>query len=168
MPLVVLVVLFIVVPLLELYLILRVGEAIGWQWTLLILLADSILGSYLLKSQGRQAWRRFNEATAAGRIPHSEIIDGVLIIFGGAFLITPGFFTDIIGLLLLLPPTRAGFRRIVRKAIERGTVWGRVGGVAVRAGQARHDARAPYNGAPGDYVEGTATEVDTESRRLEP
>jgi UPF0716 protein FxsA len=167
-PLVLLVVVFIVVPLLELYLILRVGDAIGWQWTLLILIADSVLGSYLLKSQGRQVWRRFNEATAAGRIPHSEIIDGVLIIFGGAFLITPGFFTDILGLLFLLPPTRAGFRRVVRKGIERGTVWGRVGGAAVRAGQARRDARAPTNGAPGDYVEGTATELDADSRRLEP
>jgi UPF0716 protein FxsA len=167
-PLAVLVVLFILVPLLELYLILQVSDAIGIGWTLLILIADSVLGSYLLKSQGRQVWRRFNEATAAGKIPHSEIIDGVLIIFGGAFLITPGFFTDIFGLLFLLPPTRAAFRRMVRRGIERGTVWGRVGGVAVRAGQARRDARSAQNGVPGDYVEGTATEVDTETRRLEP
>jgi UPF0716 protein FxsA len=167
-PLAVLVVLFILVPLLELYLILQVSDAIGIGWTLLILIADSVLGSYLLKSQGRQVWRRFNEATAAGKVPHSEIIDGVLIIFGGAFLITPGFFTDVFGLLFLLPPTRAAFRRMVRRAIERGTVWGRVGSVAVRAGQARRDARSARNGAPGDYVEGTATEVDTVTRRLEP
>ncbi|HEX8649045.1 MAG TPA: FxsA family protein [Thermoleophilaceae bacterium] len=167
MPLAVLVVLFILIPLLELYLILKVGDSIGWELTLLILVADSILGSMLLKSQGRQVWRRFNEATAAGRIPHSEIIDGVLIIFGGAFLITPGFFTDIFGLLFLLPPTRAAFRKLVRGAIERGTLWGRVGGAAVRAGQARREART-QNGVPGDYVEGTASEVDTESRRLEP
>ena len=168
MPLALLVIVFIVVPLLELYLIFQVGDAIGIVPTLLILIADSILGSYLLKSQGRQVWRRFNEATAAGRVPHSEIIDGVLVIFGGAFLITPGFLTDILGLLFLLPPTRAGFRRLVRRGIERGTVWGRVGGVAVRAGQARRDARTPPDGAPGEYVEGTATEVETESRRLDP
>ena len=167
MPLALLVVLFIVVPLLELYLIFQVSDAIGIVPTLLILIGDSIVGSYLLKSQGRQVWRRFNEATAAGRIPHSEIIDGVLIIFGGAFLITPGFFTDIFGLLFLLPPTRAAFRRIVRRGIERGTVWGRVGGAAVRAGQARRDT-GTGNGVPGDYVEGSATEVDTEPRRLEP
>ncbi|HEX8743826.1 MAG TPA: FxsA family protein [Thermoleophilaceae bacterium] len=165
MPLAILVVLFIVIPLVELYLIIQVSDAIGIGWTLLLLIADSVVGSWLLKSQGRQVWRRFNEATAAGRIPHSEIIDGVLIIFGGAFLITPGFFTDVFGLLFLLPPTRAAFRRIVRRGIERGTVWGRVGGFAVRAGRARRDAR---DGVPGDYVEGTATEVDTESRRLEP
>ncbi|HEX2125972.1 MAG TPA: FxsA family protein [Thermoleophilaceae bacterium] len=167
MPLAVLLVVFIVVPLLELYVILQVGDAIGVLPTLALLVADSLLGSYLLKSQGRQVWRRFNEATAAGRIPHSEIIDGVLIIFGGAFLITPGFLTDIVGLLFLLPPTRAAFRRTVRRGIERGTVWGRVGGAAVRAGQARRETRT-QNGVPGDYVEGTAHEVDTETRRLEP
>jgi UPF0716 protein FxsA len=166
-PLAVLVVLFILVPLLELYLILQVGDWIGILPTLALLVADSVVGSMLLKSQGRQVWRRFNEATAAGRIPHSEIIDGVLIIFGGAFLITPGFFTDIFGLLFLLPPTRAAFRKAVRRGIERGTMWGRVGGVAVRAGRSRYDART-RNGTPGDYVEGTATEVDTEPRRLEP
>ena len=167
MPLALLVVLFIVVPLLELYVILQVGDAIGVLPTLALLVADSLLGAYLLKSQGRQVWRRFNEATAAGRMPHSEIIDGVLIIFGGAFLITPGFLTDVFGLLFLVPPTRAAFRKLVRRAIERGTIWGRVGGAAVRAGQARRDGRS-RNGAPGDYVEGTATDVDAESRRLEP
>ena len=167
MPLAVLVVLFIVVPLLELYLILQVSDVIGIWWTLLILIADSVVGAVLLKSLGRQVWRRFQAATAAGRIPHSEIIDGVLIIFGGAFLITPGFFTDIFGLLFLFPPTRAAFRKVVRRGVERGTLWGRVGGAAVRAGQTRRDGRG-RNGVPGDYVEGTAHEVDTETRRLDP
>jgi UPF0716 protein FxsA len=159
-----LILLFIVVPLLELYVIFKVGDAIGIVPTLLILVADSILGSALLKSQGRQVWQRFNDAMAAGRIPHSEIIDGVLIIFGGAFLITPGFLTDVFGLFFLIPPTRALFRRAVRRGIERGTLWGRVGGAAVRAGRERQAAR---NGADYD-VEGSATEVETESRRLEP
>jgi UPF0716 protein FxsA len=167
-PLLLLVVIFIVVPLAELYVILKVGDSIGWAPTLLILAADSILGSVLLKSQGRQVWRRFNEATAAGRIPHSEIIDGVLIIFGGAFLITPGFLTDILGLFFLIPPTRALFRRMVRGTIERGTLWGRVGGAAVRAGRERQAARRGGNGVPGaGYdVEGTATEVDVDNPRL--
>ena len=169
MPLLLLVVIFIVVPLLELYVILKVGDSIGWEWTILLLFADSIAGSILLKSQGRRVWQRFNEATAAGRIPHSEIIDGVLIIFGGAFLLTPGFITDIFGFFFLLPPTRALTRRMVRGAIERGTLWGRVGGAAVRVGKDRQEARrrGTTNGAPYD-VDGTATEVDTESRRLEP
>jgi UPF0716 protein FxsA len=160
-PLLLLIVVFIVVPLAELYVILKVGDAIGIGWTLLILVADSVLGSMLLKSQGRAVWRRFNEAVQAGRVPHSEIIDGVLIIFGGAFLITPGFLTDIVGLLFLLPPTRAGIRRVTRRAIERRTVV-RVTGAAVREGRRHARDDTGYHD-----VDGTATEVDTETRRLQ-
>ncbi|HEX8073862.1 MAG TPA: FxsA family protein [Thermoleophilaceae bacterium] len=161
MPLLALLLIFIVVPLAELFVILRVGDSIGWGWTLLILLADSVLGSLLLKSQGRAVWRRFNDAVRAGRVPHSEVIDGVLVIFGGAFLITPGFLTDAIGLLLLLPPTRLVFRRIARRAIEQRAVV-TVAGAAVRGGRAGRGGGARD---PNGYdVEGTATEVDSESR----
>src|ERR687895_126999 len=104
MPLAVLIAIFILVPLAELYVILQVGEAIGAVWTIALLAADSVLGSMLLRSQGRAVWRRFNEALATGRMPHREVQDGALVIFGGAFLITPGFLTDIIGLILLVPP----------------------------------------------------------------
>src|ERR671914_2773609 len=119
MPLLALVAIFIVVPLAELYVILKVGDAIGVVWTILLLAADSLLGSLLLRSQGRSAWRRFNAALAEGRMPHREVIDGVMIVFGGAFLITPGFITDVVGLLLLLPPTRPLVRRLVMKALTR-------------------------------------------------
>ena len=145
MPLLALVVIFIVLPLAELYVIWQVGEAIGVVPTLLILAADSIIGSLLLKSQGRTVWRRFNDALAAGRVPHREVIDGVLVIFGGAFLITPGFITDILGLLLLLPPTRSLMRRLVLRALG-GRVAISVAGAATRR-RGRFD------------VEGTATEV---------
>ncbi|MEA2389476.1 MAG: protein FxsA, partial [Thermoleophilaceae bacterium] len=107
---------------------------------------------------GRAVWRRFNEAIRAGRVPHGEVIDGVLVIFGGAFLITPGFITDVIGLLLLIPPSRRVFRRLAHGAIERRTV------VAV-AGPGGRRARARPGGDDYD-VEGTASEVDTDSRRL--
>src|SRR5919106_5442556 len=96
-----LVALFIVVPLVELYVIIQVGQAIGALPTIGMLVADSVLGSLLLRSQGRGAWRRFNEAMAAGRAPAREVLDGGLIIFGGALLLTPGFITDVPGLLLL-------------------------------------------------------------------
>jgi UPF0716 protein FxsA len=123
MRLILLVMLFIAVPLLELYVILQVGDAIGAFWTILLLAADSILGSLLLRSQGRAVWRRFNEALATGRMPHREVQDGVLVIFGGAFLITPGFLTDILGLLMLLPPTRALIRRYaMRRFAQRMTM----------------------------------------------
>ncbi|HEU4657861.1 MAG TPA: FxsA family protein, partial [Capillimicrobium sp.] len=75
-------VIFIVVPLLELYVIIQVGQEIGALPTIAILVADSIAGSLLLRSQGRATWRRFNEAVGAGRIPTREVLDGVLVIFG--------------------------------------------------------------------------------------
>jgi UPF0716 protein FxsA len=145
MPLLALLALFIVVPLAELYVILKVGDAIGALWTILLLAADSVLGSLLLRAQGRSVWRRFNETMAAGRVPHRELIDGVLIVFGGAFLITPGFLTDIVGLLLLLPPTRSVIRRVVARRLGRRIVT----------------TREPFD------VDGTATEYDSPARRLE-
>jgi UPF0716 protein FxsA len=104
--------LFIVVPLIELYVIIQVGQAIGLVPTLILLLLDAILGAWLLRTQGRAAWRRFNEALAERRIPHREVLDGVLVIIGGALLLAPGFVTDIFGLLLLIPPSRDAIRKI--------------------------------------------------------
>ena len=83
--------------------------------TLAFLIIDSLVGSWLLRSQGRQAWRRFSETLAAGRPPAREVIDGGLILLGGAFLLTPGFLTDLLGLALLLPPSRAVVRRVLAK-----------------------------------------------------
>jgi UPF0716 protein FxsA len=123
MPL--LVALFIVVPIVELFVIIKVGQLIGVWPTLALLLADAVLGSLLLKHQGRGAWRRFNEALAARRFPGKEVADGALIIVGGTLLLTPGFLTDIVGLVLLIPPTRALVRAGLRRfAIGRFTVVG--------------------------------------------
>jgi len=110
-----LIILFIVVPILELYVIIQVGQLIGVLPTLILLLADALLGSWLLKHEGRGAWQRFNEALAARRFPGREVADGVLIVIGGTLLLTPGFLTDIFGLLLLLPPTRAIARRVLKR-----------------------------------------------------
>lgn len=144
MPVLALVAIFIVVPLAELYVILKVGDAIGVLPTIALLAADSVLGSVLLRSQGRSVWRRFNDTMAAGRVPHRELLDGVLVIFGGAFLITPGFLTDVVGLLLLVPPTRSVIRRLLVRRLT----------VQVRT-------REPYD------VDGTATDYDAPARRLE-
>jgi UPF0716 protein FxsA len=137
MPLLALIALFIVVPLAELYVIIQVGEAIGVVPTLALLLADSVLGSMLLRHQGRAVWRRFNEALAAGRMPHREVVDGVLVIFGGAFLLTPGFLTDIVGAVLLVPPTRALVRRLLARRLMRRV--GVAGGVVDGTATERHD-----------------------------
>jgi UPF0716 protein FxsA len=144
-----LVALFIAVPIAELAVIIQVGQAIGVWWTIAILVADSVLGSMLMRSQGRAAWRRFNAALRTGRAPAREVADGVLIIFGGALLLTPGFLTDVFGLLFLLPPTRAVIRRLfLRQAMRRITI--------TMAGP-----RMPRNGSRrDDDVEGTAVDAD--------
>lgn len=165
---VVLVLLFIVVPIAELYVIIQVGGAIGVLPTLALLIADSFLGAALLRSQGRQAWARFNRALAESRVPAREVFDGAMIILGGALLLTPGFITDIFGLILLIPPTRDIVRRVTA-----GLAWSRIPfGWTVRAGTRTMPPRgratgprsgpAPAPGAPPsrDYdYEGTATEV---------
>jgi len=150
MPLL-LVILFIVVPIAELALLIQVGQVIGVWWTIGLLVADALLGSWLLRSQGRLAWRRFNAVLAEGRVPHREVIDGVLVIFGGALLLTPGFVTDVFGLLFLLPPTRAVIRRLALRRFTLGLL-----------------GRRPPRGRPAepDYVEGSAVEVDREREQL--
>ncbi|HEU4980408.1 MAG TPA: FxsA family protein, partial [Solirubrobacterales bacterium] len=111
----------------ELYVIIQVGGAIGVLPTLAILVADAILGAFLLRQQGRAAWVRFNRALAENRLPHREVFDGVLIIFGGALLMTPGFITDIFGLVLLIPPTRALVRAFTMRMVRgRMAAGGRV------------------------------------------
>ena len=152
MPLALLVVIFIGVPIAELYLIYKVGDTIGILPTLLLLAADSVLGSLLLRSQGRSVWRRFNETMAAGRVPHKELQHGVAVIFGGAFLITPGFLTDVVGLLLLLPPTRVVILRFLTRVISRRMT-------------ARIVTAEPGRGRPRPAdVEGTATEYPDRDR----
>ena len=148
-----LVALFILVPIAELAVIIQVGQAIGVWWTILLLIVDSILGAMLMRSQGRAAWRRFNDAVGAARVPAREVADGVLVIFGGALLLTPGFLTDIVGLLFLLPPTRAAIRRIfLRQAMKRISIS--MVGVQV-----------PNAARRSDDVEGTAVDVDAEADR---
>lgn len=123
MPLLALIALFLVVPFVELYIILEVvGPALGAPLTIALLAADSVIGALLFKSQGRSVWRRFNRTMSEGRVPHREVVDGVLVIFGGAFLITPGFVTDIAGILLLLSPTRAVIRRLLIRRLGRRVV----------------------------------------------
>lgn len=111
-------ILFIVVPLLELFVIIQVGEVLGAGLTVLLLLAVSVAGAVLVKREGLKAWYRFRQAVAEGRVPAKEVVDGALLLFGGALLLTPGFITDTIGLLLFVAPARAGVRRLLRRRIR--------------------------------------------------
>ena len=156
MPLLLL--LFIVMPIAELYVIIQVGQAIGLVPTLAILLLDGFVGAALARSQSRAAWERFNRTLSAGRVPARETFDGAMIILGGALLLAPGFITDTIGLLLLLPPTRSMLGGAVARLASRrfGFAW-RVASPGGGSRETRPGAPGRGNGAY-DY-EGTAREV---------
>jgi UPF0716 protein FxsA len=150
-----LILLFILVPIAELYVIIQVGGAIGVGPTIALLILDGFLGAFLLRHQGRAAWVRFNRALAENRLPHKEVLDGVLIIFGGALLLTPGFLTDIVGLILLIPPTRAGVRALMSRIVKgrlsigpRAATWG-YGRVRRRGARRRPAPNGPAPGGPG-------------------
>ncbi len=154
-----LVIVFIVVPIVELYVIIQIGGLIGVWPTLALLLADALLGSLLLRHQGRGAWRRFNQALAERRFPGREVADGLMIAIGGTLLLTPGFVTDIVGVLLLLPPTRAIARTLLRRyAAHRFVVVG-VGG-ATGAPPGPRPASRPYD------FDATAEEIDGDDPQL--
>ena len=110
----VLVALFIVVPLVELYVLIQVGQVIGTLPTILLLVLMSVVGAWMVRREGVRAWSRFRRAIGSGRLPTAEVADGALLLLGGALLLTPGFLTDVLGLLLALPPTRAVLNRMVR------------------------------------------------------
>jgi UPF0716 protein FxsA len=126
-----LVLLILLVPFIELWVIIEVWQAIGGLPTLALLVGVSVLGAWLVKREGLGVWGRLNDQVRAGRVPAVEVADGALILFAGALLLTPGFITDIVGILLLIPLTRAairGFgRRLLAKRVPRTVrvaTWG--------------------------------------------
>lgn len=108
---------FIVVPIIELAVIVEVRNYLGLPPTILLLLLDSIVGAVLVKREGRRAWDNFRRAIAETRWPGDEVTQGALILVGGALLLTPGFVTDAIGLLAVIPPSRALASRVIRRWI---------------------------------------------------
>ncbi|MDT7538933.1 MAG: protein FxsA [Actinomycetota bacterium] len=120
--------LFIVVQIIEIWLLIKVGQAIGGWQTLLLLVIDSLLGAWLLRREGRRTWRAFRLALDERRVPAREVADGVLVIIGGTLLLTPGFLSDVVGVLCLLPPTRAAIRPVLTRLLTRRL--GMVGAVA--------------------------------------
>jgi UPF0716 protein FxsA len=146
---------FIALPIAEIYVIVQVGGAIGWAPTLFLLILDGFAGAALARSQGRAAWERFNLALTQGRVPARETFDGAMIMLGGAFLLAPGFITDIVGFALLIPPTRALFRTVVARLARRRVAFAwAIPGSPPRAGGPRRDPSRP-----GYDYEGTAREV---------
>jgi UPF0716 protein FxsA len=163
----VLVFVFIVVPIAELYVLIQIGSAIGILPTIALLILDSVLGAALMRSQGRAAWMRFNRALAEGRVPGREVMDGALVIFGGALLLTPGFLSDFLGLILLLPPTRAIVRTVLVRRFAGRVMTSATSGAQSRMGRIftfETSGRPPVH--DDDIVDGTASEVPPRRREL--
>ena len=111
----VLFILFVVVPILELMIIIQVGQSVGAWNTVILLVVDSLVGAWLVKHQGIGLLKKSQDRMRNGELPSDEIFSGVAVLFAGALMLTPGFLTDLIGLLLLVPPIRAGALLIVRR-----------------------------------------------------
>jgi len=141
----------VVVPLVEIYLVIQVGQAIGPWWTIGLLILDSMLGAWLVKREGRRAWQALRAALNSYRPPAKELADGALILIGGTLLLTPGFATDVLGFLLVLPFTRPFFRRLLTAYLgSRITV--------VAAGRAGRAGRSPGPTAGDAVVRGEVVE----------
>ncbi|MGI9622469.1 MAG: FxsA family protein [Acidimicrobiales bacterium] len=110
---VLLLLLFIVVPILELYVIIQVADGIGVVETIVLLILVSVVGAWLVKREGLSVLRKVQTELARGQMPTKQIVDGALIMLAGALMLTPGFVTDAVGVLFLIPPTRALFRRLI-------------------------------------------------------
>jgi UPF0716 protein FxsA len=108
-----LVLLFLVLPVVELWVTVQVAQGIGVLTTVALMVLMSVTGVWLVRRQGASVWRRANAELAAGRVPAAQLLDGVLVVVGGVALVLPGFVTGVVGLLLLLPPVRALVRPLL-------------------------------------------------------
>ncbi len=157
---------FLVVPLIEIYVIIQVGQVIGAWWTILLLILDSLFGAWLIKREGGRAWTALNSSFESGRMPAKELADGALILIGGTLMLTPGFVTDAIGILMILPFTRPFFRRLlsgfaaarITTVVAGAQVNGmRVNGMGADSGQANN---RPGPGSDGSVVQGEVLNED--------
>ncbi|GGD25433.1 FxsA family protein [Nocardioides daphniae] len=117
-----LVLLLLGMPLLELFVLIQVGQVIGAAWTIVLLIVASFVGGWLIRREGAKAWRALTESLQGGRMPTRELADGALIVLAGALMLSPGFVTDAFALLLILPGTRPLARRALTAAVARRVV----------------------------------------------
>lgn len=142
--------LFFTIPLIEIYLLIQVGSVIGAGWTVFLVVLTAVLGAALLRQQGLSTLARFQQSVARGELPATTLIEGMVLLVGGAMLLTPGFFTDALGFLCLFPPTRLALAQWIARR------------VVVQAGSFGRAPRGPHRGGPDDgrTYDGEYREVD--------
>lgn len=175
---------FLALPILEIYVIIQVGQVIGAWPTVTLLVVESLIGAWIVRREGRRAWRELRAAVGSGRLPSRELADGALVLVGGTLLLTPGFVTDAAGFLLVIPPTRALVRHwllayAARRATRAATgafgrpLGQRPGGRAGWPGSGQGSSRGPGPGqrpdgrvVPGEVVQpGEGAQPDDERDR---
>lgn len=145
---------FLIVPILEVYLLIQVGAVIGAPWTVLLVVLTAVIGIRLLKFQGLSTLMRAQRKMQAGQTPAVEMLEGVGLILAGAFLLTPGFFTDALGFLLLFPPARIWIvAKVVSKMMISGRIFGPEGSPGAGFGHGSRDGDP--TGKP-DIIEGVS------------
>lgn len=140
-----LLILFLTVPVIEIILLFKVGDAIGAWWTILLIILTAVIGANLLRQQGLATFQRFQSCLQRGELPAVTMIEGVLLLMAGAFLLTPGFFTDTMGFLLLIFP----LRHYLATLLMRKGIFVAVGGTA--RGQAAGNTREVGRTIEGEY-----------------
>lgn len=164
--LIILLALFIIIPLLELWMIIEVGSRIGVLYTILTLILISIAGAALAKQQGYRVIARIQAEVQSGNMPGDSLVDGALILTGAILLLTPGFLTDIAGLLLLLPvtriPARSFAKRRLKKAVARRSIF-----VWAPGGRGGPGDGSDFGGGPAGSGSGTDNPYEPEQRRKE-
>ena len=144
---------FVVLPVVEIYVLIQIGQVIGAWWTVLLLIADGFLGSWLMKREGTRAWTALRAALTERRMPARELADGALILIGGTLLVTPGFVSDVAGLFCVLPVTRPVARAALTRYLTRRLLAGATGGKPT-GGKRGEDPRTRRRPRPDSVVQG--------------
>ena len=148
-----LVILFLVVPVLEIYVIVQVGQEIGALPTVALLIVESLIGAWLVRREGSRAWAALRTAVTSGQLPSRELADAALVLIGGTLLLTPGFVTDVFGFFFVLPLTRPVARRLLAGLVARRATVA-VSRIVPGPGSsaAGHGVRRPSYGSYDDRV----------------
>jgi UPF0716 protein FxsA len=146
---------FLIVPIIEIYLLIQVGEEIGAGWTVFLVVATAVIGAALLRHQGLATLYEAQRKMAHGELPATALLEGVMLLLAGALLLTPGFFTDILGFLVLVPMFR---KRLARFLLSRGMMMGS----ATFTSQHWHQSSHPHKDSSHKTIEGDYTRRDNE------